>query len=268
MSEDKKLETVSDFNKQWISFQKQKGVYADESFFFDYFGSLLDKSTIKDKTVAEIGCGNGRFVKIMSHYAREVGGFEPSGAIDVAKKYCQDRHNINFYQQSIYDVDKEDKYDAVFCLGVLHHLPDPLGALQKMSVMLKNGGECYVWVYGSENNSLYLKIFKPLIKITSRFPHWLLNTLSFILAILLKIYIVLVSLFRFLPWPMKTYVLKVLNKLGFYYLKLVIYDQLNPKIANYYSKEEICSLIEEAGFDDIEAYHRHNYSWTIKGLKK
>ena len=210
MPKDKKLETVSDFNKQWISFQKQQGVYADESFFFDYFGHLLNKDDLQDKIVAEIGCGNGRFVKTMANYAKEASGFEPSGAVEIAKKYCEDCNNANFYHQSIYDVEIKDKYDAVFCLGVLHHLPDPLLALQKMFVMLKKGGSCYVWVYGSENNSLYLKIFKPIIQMTSRFPHWLLNVISFILAILLKVYIVLVSLFRFLPWPMKTYMLKIM----------------------------------------------------------
>ena len=104
MSGNKKLETVSDFDKQWTSFQKQKGVYANESFFFDYFGTLLDKSNLKDKVVAEIGCGNGRFIKTMSHYAKEVGGFEPSGAIDVAKKYCKECTNVNFYHQSIYSM--------------------------------------------------------------------------------------------------------------------------------------------------------------------
>ena len=268
MSRNKKLETVSDFNKQWTSFQKQKGVYADENFFFDYFGNLLNSSEIEDKTIAEIGCGNGRFVKIISHYAKEVGGFEPSGAVNVAKKYCEDCANVNFHHQSIYDVDIKDKYDTVFCLGVLHHLPDPVLALQRMYSMLKEDGVCYVWVYGSENNSLYLKIFKPIIKITSRFPHWLLNFFSFIFAILLRIYILIVCSFRFIPWPMKTYILNVSKKLGFYYLKLVIYDQLNPKIANYYSKGEIIKLIKDAGFSRVEAYHRHNYSWAIKSFKK
>lgn len=261
------LETVSDFDKQWTSFQEQKGFYADEEIFFDYLKGLLDKDDLKDKIVGEVGCGNGRFIKIMSAYAQEVSGFEPSGAVEVAKKYCQACTNAIFYKQSIYDVDVKNKFDMIFCLGVLHHLPDPQRALAKMSAMLKPGGLLYIWVYGRENNKVYLTIFKPLMKLTSRLPHWLLNILSFCLAIILKIYIAIVSIFKFLPWPMKKYVLNILKKLDFSLLKLVIYDQLNPKIANYYSQKEIYDLVEAAGFKNISTYHRYGYSWSVKAIK-
>lgn len=262
------ISTIGDFDKQWKTFQKQVGVYADEQYFFStYFDNLFNREDLKGKVVAEVGCGNGRFIKIMSVYAKEVVGFEPSGAVEVAKKYCEDRANIKLEKESVYDIQRMDEFDIVFCLGVLHHLPDPVVALKKIFTMLKPDGLCYIWVYGKENNGLYLKIFKPLINITSRFPHWLLNVVAFCLAIVLKIYIILVRSFKFFPWPMKDYTLNVLNNLDFYYLKLTIYDQLNPKIANYYSKEEICSLVASAGFKSISTHHRYKYSWSIKALK-
>lgn len=260
-------ETVSDFDKQWTTFQRQKGFYADEDLFFSYFKDLLSKDDLRDKIVAEIGCGNGRFIKIISHYVRKIVGFEPSGAVEVAKKYCNNCSNVSFYKKDVYNIEEQNEFDSVFCLGVLHHLPRPSQALEKMATMLKPNGLVYIWVYGKENNGLYLAIFKPLMRITSRFPHHLLNIVSFCLAIILRLYIIIVHILIFFPWPMKAYVLNVLKKLDFFSLKLVIYDQLNPKIGNYYSKEEICNLVKSAGFKNIETYHRHGYSWSIKARR-
>lgn len=264
MSLIKNKSTINDFHEQWICFQEQYGVYASEDFFWDYFGPLLKKTELKDKDIAEIGCGNGRFVKIFSRYANRAVGYEPSGAIDVARRYCHDDKNINFYQTSVYDITERSTYDVILCLGVLHHLPDPLQALVKMKSMLKPGGICCVWVYGREGNGLYLGIFKPLMYITSRLPHKVLNSISFILALIVKIYSKLVYFSHYLPWPMKNYMLNIVDKLDFYHLKLGVYDQLNPSIANYYTRSQIEELARQAGFIVIGSYHRHGYSWTVK----
>lgn len=260
----KEKSTISDFSTQWTRFEKQEGVYASEKYFFSYFGDLLKPDELRGKKIAEVGCGNGRFVKILSGYGEEVVGYEPSEAIEVAKKYCLGCHNAYFLKKSVYDIEDYNKFDFVFCLGVIHHLPDEISALRKIKSMLAKNGCAYIWVYGKENNKLYLNIFLPIIKITSTLPHWALNFISFVLTAVLKFYIYIVGISRFLSWPMKKYMLNVLKPLNFYFLKLVVYDQLNPKIANYYTEKEITDLARQAGFKKINSFHRYGYSWTLK----
>ena len=48
---------------------------------------------------------------------------------------------------------------------------------------------------------------------------------------------------------------------------LVIFDQLNPRYAKYYKKNEIIEEITQAGFDLDKIYHRDGYSWSIVGKK-
>lgn len=256
--------TIQDFSTQWQSFKEQKGVYASDEFLLSYFGNLFTFSEIKGKKVAEIGSGNGRFLKILSQYADSVTGFEPSEAMSVASVYCKNIPNVELKKIGVYDIDIDREFDVIFCLGVLHHLPNPLEALHIMRRMLRPGGVLYVWVYGKENNRLYLALFRPLMRLTSRLPHKVLLVLSHFLAFFLRIYIFFVHTFRFLPWPLKIYSMQVLRPLSHNYLTLVVYDQLNPRIANYYSRSEIEDIARKAGFTSIAVYHRYAYSWTLK----
>ena len=49
--------------------------------------------------------------------------------------------------------------------------------------------------------------------------------------------------------------------------RVVIYDQLNPAYATYYSRAEAEALMAGAGFVDIRLHHRHGYSWTVTGRR-
>jgi SAM-dependent methyltransferase len=49
---------------------------------------------------------------------------------------------------SIYDVGQlDDSFDYINCVGVLHHLPDPVAGIQALARQLKPGGLMHVFVY-------------------------------------------------------------------------------------------------------------------------
>ena len=48
---------------------------------------------------------------------------------------------------------------------------------------------------------------------------------------------------------------------------LVIYDQLKPAYAKYYTGAEAEALLRKAGFVDVRAHHRRGYSWTVIGTR-
>ncbi|GAG41092.1 unnamed protein product, partial [marine sediment metagenome] len=63
--------------------------------------------------------------------------------------------------------------------------------------------------------------------------------------------------------------LKQLSGFKFWHVHSIVFDQLIPKIANYWRQQQAKSLL--ADFDnlkDIQIYHINNNSWTVIGKKK
>ena len=127
---------------------------------------------------------------------------------------------------------------------------------------LRPGGKMLVWLYGREGNALYLALAQPLRALTRRLPHRLLVALVRMLYLPLA---GLIGLARSMPVPMRDYLNNYLARLSPEQRRLVMYDQLNPAYAKYYSAAEARALLEHAGFVNVRLHHRHGYSWTVIG---
>jgi hypothetical protein len=70
---------------------------------------------------------------------------------------------------------------------------------------------------------------------------------------------------RWLPLPLAEYMRRVMRPLTPAKRRVVIYDQLNPAYAKYYTRAEAEALMTHAGFVNVRLHHRHGYSWTVTG---
>jgi hypothetical protein len=129
---------------------------------------------------------------------------------------------------------------------------------------LRPGGKMLIWVYGREGNEAYLLWAQPLRLITRRLPDAMLGVFCQFLNLLLGFYLLLC---RWLPLPMRRYMLGHIAKLSRKDRYLTIFDQLNPAEARYYRETEARALLARAGFTDIRNFRRHGYSWTVIGTK-
>ncbi|MCO6431886.1 MAG: class I SAM-dependent methyltransferase [Deltaproteobacteria bacterium] len=262
--------TIDDFSEQWTHFTSNDGYFASEEILQDHFGDLLQLPEITGTRVCEVGSGNGRFLKILSKYASEVVGIEPSDAINVSQAFTKEIPNVRHLKAAVENLGEMagnsehgfllGEFDYVFCIGVLHHLPHPIEALANMRKILNNKGRLIVWVYGKEGNEAYLRIFRPIRAVTVRLPHRLLLWCSWPLALTARCY---GWLCRLIPLPLHSYFRRVLNRCSWKTLVMNVYDQLNPRIANYWSRSEIEALFRAAGFNQLRFFHRHGYSWTV-----
>jgi SAM-dependent methyltransferase len=255
--------TVQDFSEQWTWYFDNDGYFGSEELLADVLAPLWRLDDLAGCTVAEIGCGNGRFLKTMAQYATKVIGIEPGDGVDNARSWNRDLNNVEVMRADVYSLPSLPKLDHVFSIGVVHHLPDPRRALELMRGLLKPGGRCTIWVYGKEGNELYLLTFGNVRKLTTKLPHRALHALSTALVPPLRGYIAACGK---APLPMRDYMRKVLRPLSFDALRLNIYDQLNPTIAEYWSRDEVERLMGDAGFRDVRLHHRHGYSWTATGV--
>jgi SAM-dependent methyltransferase len=155
------------------------------------------------------------------------------------------------------------KVDIAVSLGVIHHIPDPVPAVVNIRSNLKDGGLLTIWVYGYENNEIYVRLQKVLRPILRAFPGATLNVISLGMKYLLDLYLwVSNSLFKS-QFTMNVYESKLFSKSGRMQKKYIVFDQLNPMYAKYYTESEISRLTEQTVFKVIEVFPRHNYSWTV-----
>ncbi len=254
-------DTIEDFGEQWTQYPDNTGYYGSSPEVLDgLFGPLLERSSLQGKAVADVGAGTGRYTRLLHAAGAQVFALEPSAAFEVLRRNTADLAGVEYSKAPAEDI-PAGRFDLVFCVGVLQFIPDPDSALRAMGRALRPGGELFLWVYGRESNGLYLALVRPLRAVTSRLPHKLLDRLAGALAHMAGAYARLCSTTS-LPLPMSRYLRGYFGRLDFYSRKLVVYDQLNPRLARYYRQEELRAVLERSGYTGIRLYHRLGYSWS------
>lgn len=113
---------------------------------------------IRGKVVGDFGCGNHG--ETLSFLQKQ--GASQIWAIDidttqcqkiVKKKFKECDSVTTFINSSIEDVSSipSDSLDFVWCVGVLHHVDNPMRAIAEISRVLKANGYAYVYVLGGES---------------------------------------------------------------------------------------------------------------------
>ncbi|MGB4107339.1 MAG: class I SAM-dependent methyltransferase [Alphaproteobacteria bacterium] len=113
----------------------------------------LKRDWFKGKTILDAGCGGGRNAIAMARL-----GTEKSYGIDLGEKGISDAKmrgadlpNTDFRVASIMDIPFEDnKFDMVWCAGVLMIVDDEDVALDQLTRVVKKDGQLYLLVYATE----------------------------------------------------------------------------------------------------------------------
>jgi len=143
---------------------------------------------LKDKRVADIGCNNGYYMfRMLEDKPKLLVGFDPSPLYKTQFDF------INHFVKSeiVYELlgvehaeFYEEKFDTIFCLGVLYHRSDPVMMLKQLFKALDAKGEVILdtfYIDGEDEMALcpessYSKIpniyFVPTIK---ALKHWCLR---------------------------------------------------------------------------------------------
>jgi SAM-dependent methyltransferase len=258
--------TIDDFGAQWLAFRKNEGYYASAELLRDLCGPLLDPAELQGAKVADIGSGTGRIVQmLLGAGAAHVTAVEPSAAVSVLRENLAAAGDcVTVLNVTGDGLPPTGDLDYVVSIGVVHHIPEPLPVLAAALAALKPGGRLLIWVYGHEGNAAYLAVAQPLRMVTTRLPNWMLWGLSWCLWGVLRVY---AAIGRILPLPLRGYLRGHLLKLSPRQQVLTIFDQLNPAYAKYYWRGEVESLLQTAGFEEVELFHRHGYSWTALAVK-
>jgi SAM-dependent methyltransferase len=226
--------------------------------------------------VLDAGCGNGRFTRACAALgARQVVGIDPSLSVRAARENLADIPNAAVLQGDIYDLPfAPGTFDHVFCIGVLHHLPDPRAGFLELAPMLKPGAKISIWVYAHEGNELIARYFEPFrVHVSSKLPWGLTKLLSMAAAVALWLLVTLVYLPARRLWPalyrrlpMRDY-LWYIYRLGFYTLYHTAFDKLSPELCAFISRDELDEWFAAAGLENVVITFRNGNSWRAQGRR-
>jgi SAM-dependent methyltransferase len=266
MSNDLQARTIADFGEQWTSYPGTEGFFGSAALFEDFFSPLVSAADTRGRRVAEIGAGNGRFVAVLAMAGAEhVVALEPSAAFQVLRSTTSGfAERITYLNVTGDRLPPSGDLDYVFAIGVLHHIPQPDPVVAAAFRALRQGGRLAVWIYGREGNTLYLLLVRSLRFLTRRMPH---KGLELFVRLLYPFFWCYMTACRVLPLPLADYMRRVMLRLTPDKRRVVIYDQLNPAYAKYYTRDEALNLLRRNGFQDIRLHHRHGISWTVVGTK-
>ena len=227
-----------------------------------------------DTRVVDIGCGSGRWSEYLRERVGVIDAIDPSEAVVMAAGQHKDATNIRWSMAQAEDLPFADhSFDLALCIGVLHHLERPERALQEAFRVLRPGGGIHVYVYYAleQRGPLFRSLFRlanGLRRLIHRAPGPVKRLVCDLLAI-------------FVYWPLATLscLLKGMGMgfwhnmpLSFYHNKSLrvmrndALDRFGTPLEQRFTKEEIRSMMTDAGLEDIRFSAKSPF-WHAIGRK-
>ena len=255
-----------------LSWHSKPPVYSSEQF-TDWL-EPLGREDFEGKSVLEFGCGNGSLLFHLTNWA-------PSQIIGVDLGDGVIQARINLSESPIAQIEQGDLvaftsngFDAVLCIGVLHHLNNPKQGLDSVIRNTTPGGRFHCWVYGYEGNRLVRFIVEPLRRACRHLP-WRVTDIIAVAAVTpFWMYTKLLTRFNHLAWVRKLPLYQYASWIGkenFTFFRHMGFDQLIAFRTTYIRRSTIEAWLASYAMidkDTIYITQRNGNSWKFGGKTK
>jgi len=137
---------------------------------FEIFGIFIDSEwrsyikynllkphfNLEGKKVADIGCNNGYYMfRMLKEKPSKIVGFDPSPLFRTQFDFINHfiKSDIVFELLGVEHLPfYGEKFDTIFCLGVLYHRSDPVSTLKALKSALNEGGELFLDTFYIESD--------------------------------------------------------------------------------------------------------------------
>jgi SAM-dependent methyltransferase len=269
------VDTVNSFGDEWSRFD-QSALSVEEAgkIFDEYFAVFPWEKLPKDATGFDMGCGSGRWAKLMAPRVGHLHCIDPSSALEVAKIALATAKNVSFHRASVDEYPlPPDSQDFGYSLGVLHHVPDTAGAIKACVAMLKPGAPFQVYLYYAfDNRSAAFKVAwrcsdllrRAICKLPAKLKHLLTDVLAAVLYYPLARFALLVERLGF---GVGSIPLSYYRSHSFYTMRTDSRDRFGTPLEQRFTRKEVGAMLEEAGLRDVQFSDRAPY-WCAVGIKR
>ncbi|MEQ9557095.1 MAG: methyltransferase domain-containing protein [Rhodospirillales bacterium] len=265
---------IRDFGDEWTEYD-QSDLSEDElaTEFDDYFHIFPWDRVDSGSVGADIGCGSGRWAAFVAPRVGRLLCVEPSHAIEVARRNLKGAQNVDFIHADIDRMPIDDEsLDFAYCLGVLHHLPDPAAGMRRCVDKLKRGAPFLAYLYYRFDNrpAWYRMVWRAsdlLRRVIQGLPHRAKVIVTTVIAGL--VYYPLARLALMLEKagiggrniPLGQY-----RHNSFSVMRACALDRFGTAIEHRFTRDEIRALAEASGLCDLSFTDR-KYFWCFVGYR-
>jgi len=267
--------TVAGFGEEWAAFD-QSGLDEQEhrDLFDRYFGIFPFNALPPQAEGFDLGCGSGRWAALVSPRVGKLHCIDPSDkALAVARQALQSGSNVDFHLAGADSIPlAPDSQDFGYSLGVLHHIPDTVAALQDCVTRLKRGAPFLVYLYYAFDNrpAWFRRLWRTTESgrhLISRLPFGLRKAVTTVIAA--TVYWPLARGARLAEqsgrnvsnWPLSPY-----RDLSFYTMRTDALDRFGTRLEQRFSRTQIEQMMITAGLKDIRFSEREPF-WVACGIK-
>ncbi len=213
----------------------------------DRFAATVDFPLVdlRDKVVLDVGCGTGRFAEVVLRHGGTVVGVDLSYAVDAAFANMGRHPQMHILQADLFQLPlRDEQFDLVYSLGVLHHTPDPRRAFGGLVPLLKPGGKIAIVLYPAYNRA-YVLATQFWRTFTTRLPRRLLYALAHAAIPLYYAYRV--------PgiYHLGCAMFPICMHPSWRWRVLDTFDLYSPTYQSYHTHYEVFRWFEEAGLERI-----------------
>jgi SAM-dependent methyltransferase len=267
-------QVVEGFGDEWSRFD-QSALSEDElrELFDNYFSIFPWADLPADAEGFDLGCGSGRWAKLVAPRVGTLHLIDPSGALNVAKRNLAGVVNCEFHKADSESIPLEDgSCDFGYSLGVLHHIPDTERALRKCVVKLKPGAPFLLYLYYRfDNRPTWFRAVWWLSDLIRRgvssMPHPVRYLLSQVMAAF--VYYPLARSSRWAErigidvshWPLSQY-----RSSSFYTMRTDALDRFGTRLEHRFTRAEIEQMMTRCGLERI--VFADQAFWTAVGHRE
>lgn len=265
-----KQKTLRSFGYQWTVFDKMHDEF--EMNFLNYIFPI-SRLFFGGKLGLDAGCGFGRHVYYAAQFGAEIIGMDLSEACEVAYKNTKKFSKVHIIQGDIYHPPfKENQFDFVYSIGVLHHLPSPRKGFESLLRFVKKNGAMFIWVYSKKRRVInaFLECFRS---ITNKIPFNALYQLCFLFSIIDWSFIGAYKLLsrnkimQIILNPIIPARIKVYSQYPYQVCFADWFDRLSVPIRFYYSRKDMIRWFTENKLKNVIISPTGKYGWRAKGTK-
>ncbi len=267
--------TVEDFGAEWSKFDQTKLTDAELERQFDGYFGIFPWSSLRPGAVGfDAGCGSGRWAKLVAPRVGRLHCVDASPeAIMVARRNLAGRTNCAVQVASIDALPFPDEsMDFGYCLGVLHHMPDPEEGLRRCVEKLKPDAPFLLYLYYAlDNRPLWFRgiwhAAEAARRMLCRMPFTVKLTVTTLIATLVYLPSARIALLaERLGLDQEQIPLAPYRNRSLYSMRTDALDRFGTRLEHRFRREEIAAMMKRAGLKDLAFSERPPY-WCAIGRR-